>query len=136
MAKTIEKGAVDKIICQEKPAVLMAKKVSETIRKGELVNYGKIAREVGYSHTTSLKPNVITRSIAYREAIDRFLPVAEKARQNAIDAIAKRNMHKEKLPAVVDAMDKLTKNIQLLSGKSTDNEAIQVSWSETPSDNS
>jgi hypothetical protein len=128
MGKTIETQGKEEYIAQEKPAVRMAKRVSETIRKGELVNYGKIAKEVGYSDSTALKPNVITRSIAYQKSINEFLPVAEKARQNAIDAIAKRNMSKERLPSVVDAMDKLTKNIQLLSGKSTDNEAIQVSW--------
>jgi hypothetical protein len=123
-----EKPITERYINDKRPAFVMGKKVSETIGKGEIVNLNKIAKEVGYSDSTARNPQQITRSLAYKEAIDKFLPVAEKARQNAIDAIAKRNMTKERLPSVVDAMDKLTKNIQLLSGKSTDNEAIQVSW--------
>ncbi len=134
MAKTEETTTKEKYISQEKKPVLMAKKVLEKIGRGENVVYGEVAKEVGYSDTMALNPQAITRTVAYRKAIEEFLPVAEKARQNAILAISKRNMNKERLPSVVDAMDKLTKNIQLLSGQSTDNQAVQVAWSDTPKD--
>ena len=134
MAETIETEIKKEYINDKRPAVQMAKRVSEAIGQGKKVVLGEIARDVGYAEGTSRNPQQITRSIAYRQAINDFLPIAEKARQNAIDAIAKRNMNKEKLPAVTDAMDKLTKNIQLLSGSSTENNAVQVSWSDTPSD--
>jgi len=44
--------------------------------------------------------------------------------------IGKRNLSKEKVRDMVDAIDKLTKNAQLLAGKDTGKEAISFQWEE------
>lgn len=107
-------------------AKLVAEKVLETIRKGKVVNKGKIIREVGYSEKTAIAPTTVTNTKSYREVIDPFVEKMAKQRERMIDAIATKNLDKEKLRDLSDGIDKLTKNMQLLSGKETDRIAGKI----------
>jgi hypothetical protein len=49
----------------------------------------------------------------------------EEERNRILDAMSARNLTKVQYNHLVDAMDKTTKNIQLLSGRSTENIAVK-----------
>jgi hypothetical protein len=58
------------------------------------------------------------------------VPNMEKQRARMIEAIGKKNLGKEKLQALTSGLDILTKNIQLLSGKATENVSMIIEVSE------
>lgn len=100
-------------------AKAVAKEVIETLGKSRKVQLGKIIRKHGYSDRTSKTPQNVTNTKSYQEEINPFVDAMVKQRQRAIDAIASRKLSKDKTRDLVDMIDKLTKNVQLLSGKAT-----------------
>lgn len=98
----------------------VAKEVLETIGKGKKVNLGKIARKKGYTQNTSDNPKQITESKSYKQITEPVVKQMEKERQRLMDAISIKDLNKLAYEKAVDAIDKLTKNIQLLSGKETE----------------
>lgn len=93
--------------------------VSENIRKGKRVNLGKILQKNGYSKSTAESPSLVTNTKSYKEVIDPFVKAMMSERNAAIKAMAKVR-DKAKYRDFTDALDKLTKNIQLLQGKDTE----------------
>lgn len=111
-------------------AKLVAHKVSETVRKGGLVNLGKIIKESGYSEGTSKSPQRVTETISYKEEIEPIVSAMILQRDRMIKSIAGKNLDKASLRDLIDATDKLTKNIQLLSGKDTAKQNVVFGWEE------
>lgn len=116
----------------------VAKEVLENIRKGKKPNLGKIIKSKGYSETTSTVPSLVTDTKSYREVINPVIEAMERERDRIIVALSKKNLSKEKYRDMIDGLDKLTKNVQLLSGGKTSNESIKITFDNafTPDDTS
>ena len=99
-------------------AIAVAREVSENIRKGKKVVLGKIIAK-RYAKSTSEAPQRVTQTKSYIEAMKPIIEQLEEERQRAVrllkDKITKAQYHQ-----LVDAVDKLTKNIQLLGDKPTE----------------
>ena len=111
-------------------ATTMATKVLENLRSKKPKTLGQIALESGYSKAMSTTPSQITRTKAYIEAIKPIVPQIEAERQRVMNAMGKKDLKKEKYSVLLSGADILTKNIQLLSGKATENVAIKIEISE------
>lgn len=103
------------------PAQEVAKEVLENVRKGKRPNLGKIIKSKGYAETTSTVPTQVTNTKSYQDVIRPFVEQLEQERQRAIRALSNKNLDEERYKDLVDAIDKLTKNHQLLSGGATEN---------------
>lgn len=102
----------------------VAKDVLETIRKGEKVVLGKIIQKNGYSVATSTVPPLVTRTKSYQKVID---PVAKRwirLRDKLTKELERKDLAEESMRDITDTIDKLTKNIQLVTGGATANVAV------------
>ena len=102
----------------------VARKVLEKLGNGELVNFGEIAREVGYADNTADNPKGIRDTKAYQEEIAPFLNRMVTHRDKIMLELEVKDLNDEKHKDLVDSLDKLTKNIQLLSGGETERSGI------------
>lgn len=112
-------------------AKAVAMEVIETIGKGKKVNHGEIIRKHGYSKSISISPEKVVNTKSYQSVISQALGKMENVRNKALIALEKRDMTKEKATTLITAVDIMTKNVQLLNGRATDNVAINVEISET-----
>jgi hypothetical protein len=108
-------------------AKAVAQAVLETIGRGEKVNIGKIALAKGYSKATAKNPQQIKRAKGYRDEMAPFVNAMIAERDAAIKAM-KVVRKGAKYRDLTDAIDKLTKNIQLLTGGRTGDETIIFNW--------
>lgn len=106
----------------------VAKEVLENIRKGIKPNLGKIIKSKGYSETTSTVPTLVTETKSYKEVINPVVEAMEAERNRIIVALSNKKLSKEKYRDLIDGLDKLTKNVQLLSGGRTSNESIKITF--------
>ena len=81
---------------------------------------GQLLLDAGYSKSISENPYLIFDSETIKEGLEPILNSLIKQRQNAIARLSK-TISKAKYRDLVDAIDKLTKNIQLLSDEPTEN---------------
>lgn len=102
----------------------VAKTVIERVRKGKKVILGEIIESHGYAPSIATAPTKVTKTKSYQNAIKPLVNQLETERQAILN----------KLPEVrddasyrdlIDGLDKITKNIQLLTGGATDNIAVQ-----------
>jgi hypothetical protein len=108
-------------------AKAVAREVIETVRKGKKVNKGAIIRKHGYAKSVSVMPQKVTETKSYKEEIAPIVLAMEQERDAAIKAMKKKRS-KAKYRDMVDAVDKLTKNIQLLTGGKTSNDELVMRW--------
>ncbi len=94
----------------------------ENLGKGRKLNMGKILKKHGYSESVSKTPKIVTGTKAYKEAIRPLVEELEIQRTLAIKHMTK-TVRKAKYRDLVDALDKLTKNIQLLNGGDTERDS-------------
>lgn len=109
-----------------KNAKRAADKVLEKIGKGERIVLGHILREVGYAEATADNPKVVTETQTFKSVVNPVIQAMEAERNRIMAALAKKKHDKEKYRDLIDGMDKLTKNIQLLSGKETERAGVTV----------
>ena len=83
-------------------------------------NVSKSMREVGYTHNTAKKPTNLTESKGFKEASKPFVDQMIAERKRLINSMKTKNLDKVKYRDHTDSVDKLTKNIQLLSGEETE----------------
>lgn len=102
----------------------VAREVLETVRKGKKPNLGKIIKSKGYALTTSTVPTQVTNTISYQEEISPVVKRLERERERIVSALEGKNLTKERYQTLIDGLDKITKNVQLLSGKATGNIAV------------
>lgn len=111
-------------------AKAVANDIINYVRERKKVNLGEILKNRGYSRSVQLAPTKVTRTKSFLQAVKPMLPQFEAERQRFVSALNKKNLSKEKTAVLLSGLDILTKNIQLLSGKSTENVAIKVEISE------
>lgn len=95
------------------------KAIKELVENGGSV--GNAMRKAGYSPETAKNPSKLTNTKDFKEATLPIIEEMEKERQRIIVALSKKKLSKEKYHHLIDGLDKLTKNIQLLGGKPTEN---------------
>lgn len=105
-------------------AKAVAQEVLATIGKGKPVRIGEIAVKHGYKPTTA-GSGLVQRTKSYQETIYPVIQSLEIERERAIKLMSKR-ISKARYRDLIDGMDKLTKNIQLLTGKSTSNISMHM----------
>ncbi len=107
-------------------AKAVAQEVLETIGNGKKPSVLKIAPKHGYAVTTA-GSGQIQKTKTYQKAIRPLLERLNDERDKIIEGL-KKTRSKAKYRDLIDGLDKITKNIQLLSGKSTENVfVIQIS---------
>lgn len=99
--------------------------VISAVSQGKRVNKRKIQMANGYTLQSAISNKAI-RTDTYKETIANTLERMEKERTRLLIELSNRDITKERYMTMVDAMDKLTKNSQLLGGKATENIATQV----------
>jgi hypothetical protein len=108
-------------------AKAVAQEVIETLGKGGKVSVSAIARRKGYSKSVAKNPKQITETQSFQSVVQPVVQEMEAARDRAMTLLLKTE-NKAKYRDLVDSVDKLTKNIQLLSGGKTSNEDIHITW--------
>ncbi len=83
-------------------------------------NVSKAMREAGYTDATAKNPSNLTESKGFKKASDPFVQQMIAERQRLIDSLKTEELNEIRYKDKTDALDKLTKNIQLLSGEETD----------------
>lgn len=116
-------------------AKAVAMEVSDAIGKKQPVDLGKIIRKQGYSKSTSKTPKRVTETKSYKAVMKPIVEQLEEERQRAVELL-KGQISKAKYRDLVDGVDKLTKNIQLLTGKETERVGFSLSkmFNETQDD--
>ena len=104
-------------------AEAVAKEVIRQVEKGGKPFITTIAPKKGYSPRTA-HSGKIQKSPSYKNAIKPFTDSLVIERQRAIDAM-KGKISKAKYRDLSDAIDKLTKTHQLLTGGATENIAVK-----------
>lgn len=107
----------------------VAKLIPENIRNDKVLDKGEILRKCDYPESTSKKPKQVFSSKGVQEELKPIVEQLEKERQRAI-TLLKTKITKAQYHQLIDGIDKLTKNIQLLSGGDTAREKISVEISE------
>lgn len=109
---------------------LMQKRVADKLVENSRIpkpkNKGQILAEVGYSEATQIKPSQVFDSKGVKEELEPILNEMVEHRKEILVKM-KENISKAHYNQLSDAFDKMTKNIQLLSGGSTEN-IFQISW--------
>ena len=108
-------------------AKAVAAEVIDTVRKGAKVSIRKIAKKHGYSQSVADHASKITDTDSYKSVMDPFVQAMVKERDAALKE-AGRKRQKASYRDTIDSIDKLTKNIQLLSGGKTANEQLHITW--------
>lgn len=104
----------------------MAKRAAHIlVEKGGTV--GAAMRKAGYSPETAKTPNKLRKTKEYQEIVVPILQKMEKEREAIMDALPLKRK-KAGYRDLIDAADKMTKNIQLLSGGRTSNERVSFGW--------
>lgn len=113
-------------------ASIAAKKVGErvleSIGKGERPILGQIAREVGYSDNTADNPKLITETESYQSVVNPVLERMERERNRLLLALSEKDLTNERYRDMMEAVDKLTKNIQLLNGGATERHGLILNF--------
>ena len=103
----------------------VAEEVKLKVSKGEKIVMGKIIKKHGYSDGISKQPIRVRKTQSYQKEIKPVVDRLIIERDRAIKAL-KGKISKAKYRDLTDAIDKLTKNIQLLSGGATSREIIEL----------
>lgn len=103
-----------------KNAEIVAKKVSENIRKGKKIVLGEIIEQSGYSESTSRSPQRVTETKTFKKAIEPLTDGLWREINRIKKELESRDLTEEKYKEMVESMDKLIKNYQLLSGGATE----------------
>lgn len=103
----------------------VAKEVIRSLGKSRKPVLRKIAIEKGYSAHTADTPKNITETKSYQKAIAPLVHRLVEERDAVIERL-KETRNKAKYRDLIDGLDKITKNIQILTGGSTANVIIGV----------
>lgn len=105
-------------------AKAVAKEVLETLGNGRKPSVTKIAVKHGYTPKTA-KSGAIQKTKTYKAELSPLVQRLEEERDAIVTALKKKR-GKAKYRDLIDGLDKITKNLQLLTGGSTANIAIGV----------
>ena len=102
----------------------VAKEVLETVGRGKKVVLGKIIKKNGYAQNTADSPKQVTNTKSFQNVINPIVQRWEKERERITLALENKDLDKEQYRTLVDALDTITKNVQLLTGGKTENNGI------------
>lgn len=108
-------------------AKAVAEEVLETMGKGKKVSVSAIARKHGYSHNTAKNPKQIRNTQSYKKIVDPIIAKMIKERDAALAAMASKRK-KATYRDLSSGFDRLTKNIQLLTGGDTEKSKVTFGW--------
>ena len=100
-------------------AAAVADKVINIASKGKLINLQKITESCGYARASARAQNA-KRTKTFQNRIKPIVIQLEKERQRAIEALKTKNLNEVVYEKLVDAIDKMTKNIELFMGNPTE----------------
>ena|SRR3990167_189778 len=103
----------------------VAKEVVETLGKGKKIVLGKIMKKNGYAQNTADNPLNVTTTKSYRAVISPLVISLEKERTAIVERL-KKTRNKAKYRDLIDGLDKITKNIQLLTGGDTERGKLTI----------
>ncbi len=90
----------------------------------------ELLEAAGYTKSYA-RAGQIQHTEGYKKVMATIIEQLEQERQRIIDALKVKDLDKEKHRDLVDAMDKITKNIQLLSGGATERQSLTLSFDST-----
>ena len=96
----------------------------ETVGRGKKVVLGKIIKKNGYAQNTADSPKQVTNTKSFQNVINPIVQRWEKERERITLALENKDLDKEQYRTLVDALDTITKNVQLLTGGKTENNGI------------
>ena len=100
----------------------VAIELQKNLTRNPVKNSTDLLEEVGYAKNTARhKQKTIINSQGVQEELKPFLKKLEKERDRLIKAISIKNLKDVDYEKATNSLDKIVKNIQLLSGKPTDN---------------
>ena len=99
----------------------VAEKLVENGRTDKIKNKGEIIRESEYSEASATKPSRIINSKGVQAELKPFLIKLEAERDRLLEAISAKNLSTVEYEKCVNSFDKIVKNIELLSGRPTEN---------------
>jgi len=103
---------------QKKVAIELIK----NIKNNPVVNASELLETVGYTRNTARhKQKTIIQSKGVQNELRPVLKKLIEKRELVIKALTGEKIEAEKAKDLVDMLDKLTKNIELLSGRPTEN---------------
>jgi uncharacterized protein YfkK (UPF0435 family) len=93
----------------------------------------QIAKDVGWG----TRPQDALKDVEVQQILKPITDQLIQIRQNVVAALQNKNFENEKTTDLTDIMDKLTKNIQLLTGGETEKHKVVFGWAtnEEESDN-
>ena len=113
----------------------VAKEVIRKVRKGERPVLRKIIPKHGYGPSIADHPNKVTGTDSYKDIVNPIVNEWLKERERLTKSIMGKDLDKVHYKDAIDALDKLNKNIQLLTGGATENFAVIASVEERESIN-
>ena len=108
-----------------------AKAVARDVKKSlgkTRINLGEILRKNGYAEGTSLTPQNVTQTKSFQAEMEPVIKQMERERDRILKAMAEKDLTEVQYQHLAEVADKFTKNIQLLGGKPTENNKIEVEW--------
>ncbi len=102
---------------QEKLIKLLLENIGNTEKTK---TFGELLLEAGYSESISKNPYLILESEGIQEGMSDAVKEMEKIRNNGLKALQGKDLSKEKAKDIADIVDKIQKNIQLLTGGDTE----------------
>jgi len=100
--------------------------LSESVRMNEFKSKGEILEKAQYADSSTKKPKRILESKGVQEELQPIINEMIEHREEILKQM-KTKINKAHYNQLSDAFDKMTKNIQLLSGGSTEN-VININW--------
>ena len=102
-------------------AINVANDVLENLRKHKKVNKGQIILKRGYAPSVATAPTVVTNTKSYQSVISPVVDQMVRARDRALKEINSRVLNIVQYADLVTAINKLSHDIQILSGGATEN---------------
>lgn len=87
---------------------------------------GELLLEAGYAQSVADNPFLVLESEAVKDGLQEFVKDMEKKRKNALKEITDAKLKETSAKDAASIVDTLTKNIQLLSGKATENTDVNL----------
>lgn len=105
-------------------AARVAREVLETIGQKKKPSVAKIAERNGYTHTTAYSGQV-QETATYRAIIDPAINDMVHLRDKFLQEMKRKDLSMERLDTLAQSVARFTHDIQLLSGKSTENVSVE-----------
>jgi len=110
----------------------LLKLITENFGKEKPLSMYEMMLLSGFSEESARQQSNVLAGI--QEELQPIVKRLETQRDEAVKALALR-LPRASYRDLIDAVDKLTKNIQLLSGGKTSNDKVTLTWADAPSSN-